>query len=117
MTDTIIEDVPLKSDYLGYIKIRRRNGTTGKIELATGLTGVEMFFSLTEGGSEINVAVRWPLTELPGALGYYAGPLDAASSDAYLLPLGVGSSVWKAIVKPGDVVDYRPCRLVWRRPD
>jgi len=113
----LVEDVALDSDYLGYVKIQRRNATTGKIEKAVGLTGVEMFFSLTEGGAAIDTTVRWSLVELVSASGFYAGMLETAPMTTHLKPLGVGAMVWKALVKPGDVTTYRPCRLVWRRPE
>jgi hypothetical protein len=115
MSDETVEEVPAASDYTQLVRLRTRDLSTGAIVAAVGLTGVECFFSLTEGGSEINAAVRWGLTELVGAPGAYMGSLDAAAVTTYLEPQ-MGTTIWKAIVKPGDVTTYSPCSLVWRRP-
>lgn len=104
--------VPLRSDFEGYCVLRRRNPVTGKRERAAGLTGVVMYFAATKGGAAIHAEVTWPLAELTGSAGAYLGVLDEAHVTTHLEPLGEGTRLWKATVKPGDRTVWRECVLV-----
>jgi hypothetical protein len=100
--------VYLNNDWEFDYEFQQRNATTRRLEGATGLTGVQGWWSLTDGGVAL-AGTTTALTEASATLapGRYTGVLDAAAVNTALTTLA-GKVVYEVIAKSGDVATSRP---------
>lgn len=87
-----MQDIFLDNDYEPEYTITKKNASTGAIEAATGLTGLTVRISATDGGAAIGA-----LTENAserGTLGIYFAIFDGDALRTALATSYVGVRVW-----------------------
>lgn len=100
-----LSEVPLSSDWEFKFDLTAAATRTGYAAPASGLSGVQAWFSATEGGADIG-GTTVNLTERIDNAGSYYGVLDkvlvAAALTSYL-----NATVWEVFSAPNDVLAAR----------
>lgn len=97
-------------DFTPNIDVERQATTTGDYEAYSGITGVTMHLSATEGGNAIDATLSKSASERSAEPGRIYATFDVADLQTYLLPLYFGMQVWLVLTKSGEMVGKSlPC--------
>lgn len=97
-------------DFTPNIDVERQNTTTGDYEAYSGITGVTMLLSATEGGSAINASLSKSASERSSEPGRIYATFDVADLQSNLLPTYRNKTVWLVLSKSGEIVGKAlPC--------
>lgn len=106
--------IDCSQDFTPNIDIERQNTTTGDYEAYSGITGVTMHLSATEGGSTIDASLSKSASERSAEPGRVHATFDVADLQSYLLPSYNRKTVWLVLTKSGELVGKSLACLVTR---
>jgi len=91
-------------DFTPNVDVERQSTTTGDYEAYSGITGVTMHLSATEGGSAIDASLSQSAAERSATPGRISATFDVADLQTYLLPSYNRHTVWLVLTKSGELV-------------
>lgn len=91
-------------DFCPNVDVERQATTTGDYEAYTGITGVTMHLSATEGGSAIDASLSQSASERSATPGRVYATFDVADLQSHLLPTYNRRTVWLVLTKSGELV-------------
>ena len=105
-----MKNVSLDNDWRYKYRVTTDDATTGATIAATGLTGLQAWFSLTRGGATINSALTKTMAELSGTPGTYTAVVDGDVLRTYLLA-SAGDVVFEVFGDGTNVLTSIPRRV------
>jgi hypothetical protein len=106
-----LKALALDNDWEAEYTLTRKNATTGVFEPATGLSGLVVRISLTDGGVAIHTDLSIPIAER-GATGIYFGVLDGDKLRTHLASL-LGTIVYEVMGDGTNVLRSSPRKVIW----
>ena len=101
----------LDNDWEAEYTLTRKNASTGVFEPATGLTGLIVRISTTDGGATIHSDLNIPILER-GSTGTYFGVLDGDKLRTHLASL-LGAVVYEVMGDGTNVLRSSPRKVIW----
>lgn len=96
--------IDCSQDFTPNVDAERQATTTGDYEAYSGITGVTMHLSATEGGSAIDASLSQSASERSATPGRIHATFDVADLQTYLLPSYRNKTVWLVLTKSGELV-------------
>lgn len=96
--------IDCSQDWTPNVDVERQNTTTGDYEAYSGITGVTMLLSATEGGAAIDASLSKSASERSAEPGRIYATFDVADLQTYLLPSYRNRTVWLVLTKSRELV-------------
>lgn len=96
--------IDCSQDFTPNIDVERQATATGDYEAYSGITGVTMLLSATEGGNAIHASLSKSASERSSEPGRIYATFDVADLQSNLLPTYRNKTVWMVLSKSGELV-------------